>query len=205
MTRKEKETAQRKEHILQVAETLFAEKGLQNTSVADIAQAAEFGVGTIYKYFADKSTLIDSLMVVRTESHFDNMEAALDDTLSPPEAVERLIEAFLMSINRHRRFFKIFFTYYLPALESNALSPGLKTLEKRKLELFSRVNDIFRKGMDSGQFVNVGDEAYLTATTWGVLMSFYFLLQRKSRGVIDVQQMKQTIQQLLFDKVRLTV
>lgn len=204
MTRREKEESERKAHILAAAERLFAEKGPNNTSVSDIAQAAEFGVGTLYKYFKDKSTLVTSLMEARIQEHFDSLEAALDPALSPPEAIERLIEAFLLSVNQRQAFFKVYFMWFHPASESATMSPSLKLLEKRKWELFSRVDDIYRKGIDQGYFVDIGDEEFLTATTWGVLMSFYFLAQRRDEGAIDIVKMKQTIQQLLFERVRLS-
>ncbi|MBN2716045.1 MAG: TetR/AcrR family transcriptional regulator [Deltaproteobacteria bacterium] len=204
MTRKEKEEVERKAHILSVAEELFAQKGLQNTSVADIAQAAEFGVGTLYRYFADRETLISSLLTQRITEHYDALEAAINSELTPPETIDRLIEAFLTSINRRRSFFKIYFTWFHPGADNTALSPRLHALEQRKWELFARVDDIYRKGIEQGYFLDVGDEGYLTATTWGVLMSFYFFAQKRYNGAIDVSAMKATIQQLLFEKVRLS-
>ena len=47
-TRKEIEEEARRQHILITAERLFAERGLIDTSVADIAKEAEFGIGTLY-------------------------------------------------------------------------------------------------------------------------------------------------------------
>jgi len=204
MTRKEKEVAERKAHILATAEKLFASKGLQNTSVADIAQAAEFGIGTIYKYFQDKHTLIASLLEERVAEHYDALDAAISSHLSPPEAVERLIEAFLSSIKRRSDFFKIYFTVFHPALEATSFFPELDRLDERKRELFARVDDIYRRGIDQGYFIDVEDEEYLTATTWGVLMSFYFLAQKRFNGAIHVEKMKRIIKQLLFEQVRLT-
>ena len=204
MTRKEKEVAERKAHILNIAEKLFAQKGLQNTSVADIAQAAEFGIGTLYKYFTDKNTLIASLLEERLMEHYDGLEAAISSPMSPPEAVERLIQAFLSSIKRRSDFFRIYFTVFHPALETTAFFPGLEQLEQRKRELFSRVDDIYRQGIDQGHFIDVENEEYLTATTWGVLMSFYFLAQKRFNGAIHVEKMTRIIQRLLFEQVRLT-
>ena len=204
MTRKEKEEAKRKDHILATAEALFAEKGLQHTSVADIAHAAEFGVGTLYRYFQDKDTLIASLLEARITEHFDTIEAALDNESSPPELIDHFIEAFLKSVSRRKAFFKIYFTCFHPATDNTALSPKLELLEKRKWELFARVDDIYRKGIEKGYFLNVGDESYLTATTWGILMSFYFLAQIRYNGAINIVKMKEAIQRLLFEKVRLS-
>lgn len=203
-SRKETEEASRKEHILKVAESLFAQKGLQNTSVADIAHMAEFGIGTLYKYFSDKNTLIASLVEIRILEHFDTLEHALQSDGNPPALIEKFISAYLHSINRRRDFFKVYFTNFHPASNNETLL-GLENLEKRKMELFGRVDDIYKKGIESGYFLNVGDAGYLTAATWGMLMAFYFRAEHKRNGEFNVAKMKEILQKLLFEKVRLSI
>lgn len=51
----------KKEAILKAALELFAERGFHGTSVADIADRAKVGAGTIYRYFQDKEALVNSL------------------------------------------------------------------------------------------------------------------------------------------------
>jgi TetR/AcrR family transcriptional regulator, repressor of fatR-cypB operon len=51
----------KKEAILTAALELFAERGFHGTSVADIAEKARVGAGTIYRYFQDKEALVNSL------------------------------------------------------------------------------------------------------------------------------------------------
>jgi AcrR family transcriptional regulator len=51
----------KKDDILNAALELFAERGFYGTSVADIAERAKVGAGTIYRYFEDKEALVNSL------------------------------------------------------------------------------------------------------------------------------------------------
>jgi AcrR family transcriptional regulator len=53
-----------RERILQAAAELFTERGLDVT-LNDIAHHAGVGVGTVYRRFPDKETLIDALFEVR--------------------------------------------------------------------------------------------------------------------------------------------
>jgi Transcriptional regulator len=46
-----------REKILEAAEQLFLEKGLENTSMIDIAQAAEITKVTLYRYYPDRHPL----------------------------------------------------------------------------------------------------------------------------------------------------
>ena len=51
----------KKDAILNAALELFAERGFYGTTVADIAEKAKVGAGTIYRYFQDKEALVNSL------------------------------------------------------------------------------------------------------------------------------------------------
>ena len=51
----------KRDAILDAALELFAERGFHGTSVAMIAEKAQVGAGTIYRYFADKDVLVNSL------------------------------------------------------------------------------------------------------------------------------------------------
>lgn len=60
--RRQREKEQRYETILGAAETLFVKKGYHQTSLEEIAEAAEVSVGTVYFYFKNKEELLISLM-----------------------------------------------------------------------------------------------------------------------------------------------
>lgn len=52
-----------KKTIIQSAIVLFAQKGLKDTSIADIMQKANLGIGTFYNYFQSKDDLLRSLLI----------------------------------------------------------------------------------------------------------------------------------------------
>lgn len=59
--RKAKEKEELKELILQAAKKLFAEKGIGQTTIRNIANAIEYSVGTVYVYFKDKKEILHEL------------------------------------------------------------------------------------------------------------------------------------------------
>ncbi|MFI6364995.1 TetR/AcrR family transcriptional regulator [Nocardia sp. NPDC050630] len=51
-----------REHILDTAAELFGERGIANTSTNRIAAEAGVSIGTVYRYFADRSVIVEELL-----------------------------------------------------------------------------------------------------------------------------------------------
>ena len=71
--------ARTQEKIEQVALALFAEKGVDRTTIGDIARAAGIAEGTIYRHYAGKEELIWQLFshnYLRLAAQLDSLQAA---------------------------------------------------------------------------------------------------------------------------------
>ncbi|GIP38991.1 TetR family transcriptional regulator [Paenibacillus sp. J31TS4] len=68
-----KATLNKKENILRASLELFAERGFDGTTVPMIADRAEVGAGTIYRYFENKEALVNVL--------FQDCVAGLSDSI----------------------------------------------------------------------------------------------------------------------------
>jgi AcrR family transcriptional regulator len=106
--RKEKEYLTHRGEILKMAEQVFAAKGFFLTTMDEIAQEAEFGTGTIYKYFPSKEdlyfTLIDEKMVEINRL----AKAVLSEGAPVPERIEKMLRVQLEFIEKNRDFFRIY-------------------------------------------------------------------------------------------------
>ena len=60
LPRRERGRLLQRREILDAALKLFSEKGYHNVSIHEIAKEAEFGIGTLYKFFANKRGAIQS-------------------------------------------------------------------------------------------------------------------------------------------------
>ena len=54
--------AQRRKRIISVARELFETRGINATSMSDIAKAAELSRGALYRCFSDKEILVDAFL-----------------------------------------------------------------------------------------------------------------------------------------------
>ncbi|PPJ21649.1 TetR family transcriptional regulator [Nocardia nova] len=62
-----------REHILDTAAQLFTERGIANTSTNRIAAEAGVSIGTLYRYFADRTVIVQELiqrLMASGEKHF---------------------------------------------------------------------------------------------------------------------------------------
>jgi len=57
-----KKKQKRRKRIIQAATALFQQKGYVDTTIGDIADQAEVGVGTIYNYFSSKNEILLDLV-----------------------------------------------------------------------------------------------------------------------------------------------
>jgi len=97
-TRVERRKRRTRERIFQTALKLFLEKGLDETTVAEIAEAADIGKGTFFTYFPTKESIFSEV-----SSHLvDAMEESLDAAGRAGESVEaKFLALFRPAIDWH--------------------------------------------------------------------------------------------------------
>lgn len=93
------------ERIIDAAEALILERGLDNITIKDIARRAESSVGAFYARFADKEALLRTVF----DRFCEQAEATIDTALAPDKwagaAFEELVRtglAFLIRVFRER-------------------------------------------------------------------------------------------------------
>jgi AcrR family transcriptional regulator len=94
------DAARNRELILATARRLFAEHGVRNVSMDDIAAAAGVGKGTVYRRFGGRATLVVALL---DAEHADLQERCLrgDPPLGPGVPPRRRLDAFFEELGRH--------------------------------------------------------------------------------------------------------
>ena len=77
--------------ILEVASRLYAARGYERVSMADVAAAAGLSEGTLYNYFRDKSDLVLSVGLTSLERNIAGAEAITDTATSLEDGLRQLI------------------------------------------------------------------------------------------------------------------
>ena len=135
-----------RQDLLAAAVRVLAHKGFHDTKIADIAAAADVGVGTFYLHFETKDSLFDALVdetIARLKATVDAARRATDD---PIERMTRANVAFCRFAQENREVFRIVFGH--PAAYHDAI--------RRAQSLFAAdVEENIRHGIAAGAFAPI--------------------------------------------------
>jgi AcrR family transcriptional regulator len=129
----------KREHILIVAEEHFGQKGFEGTSVRDIAQSAGVNLAMISYYFGSKEKLLEALIEFRTEYAYGILEELnKDETLSPWDKIDRLVEFYVDRILGNLRFHNIMYLAN-SAARSDEIMTRIIAIKMRNLEQITKI------------------------------------------------------------------
>jgi AcrR family transcriptional regulator len=129
--------------LLAAATRVLAERGFHRTKVADIAAAADVGVGTFYLHFPDKEALFDAVVEETVRRLKTAVDAARARETTAVGKVEAANAAFFRFAHENREVFKIVFGH--AAAYDDAI--------RRAQALFiADVEETVREGIAAGAF-----------------------------------------------------
>ncbi|MBN2383388.1 TetR/AcrR family transcriptional regulator [bacterium] len=108
-TRRAREKMQRQQDILRVAKTMFWKQGFQNTTMKQIADAAELAAGTLYLYFPSKKEIYAELLIQGYDLLIQKFTTVLKMKIPPREKAAKLIDAFFDFAASYPEYFDIIF------------------------------------------------------------------------------------------------
>ncbi len=147
-----------RQHILEAAEQVFAERGFESAKLSEISATADLSMGTIYAIFPGKEDLFRAILDERGQELLQIARGVAAPELTPRQALEALIEAYIDYFVAHPGFLRM----YLRLGTSWVLGPSLGTESQVRLwsEIHALQADVFRRGVEQGVFADE-DPAFL--------------------------------------------
>jgi AcrR family transcriptional regulator len=96
-----------RQHILDEAAKVFAEKGLVNTKIGDLAEAAGVSQGLLYRYFADKDEVFISLLERAINGVINYAQTTIQQSGTPLEKLQWMTEQILQGMSEEPAYFKL--------------------------------------------------------------------------------------------------
>jgi AcrR family transcriptional regulator len=146
MTRRERKKLEAKKAIISAAISLFQQKGFADTTIADIMDEADFGIGTFYNYFQSKEEILKHFLgeiIVDLNNSYLKL-AASDKSAADILAQMMLLTGQLLDENR----------FVLPlflSIDYNHTA-GKKAVQEDTLTFKAIFVKIVRKGQAAGEF-----------------------------------------------------
>nr|CAD6438211.1 TetR/AcrR family transcriptional regulator [Rhizobium sp. Q54] len=146
MRRQRRKAEETREDILATAETLFRQRGVAKSSIADIAHELGMSPANVFKHFGSKAVLVDAIC----DRHISRMIerfTPFDEPLPAPDRLARvackLMEAHLQDLRENPFFLEMIFVM------SDADLPSGRHYEELVQNLF---RDLIRQGVESGVY-----------------------------------------------------
>lgn len=175
-----RDAAANRVRILQTAEKLFAEHGVAHVNMADIAQAAEVGKGTLYRRFTNKAelclALMDSQMIDFQNGMIARMQQMSAQNVPKMEQLDQFVDALIYFTDAHA-----------PLLCEVQRAGLLQEQEPDGLELphfwqYMTVNGLLKAAVANGELSAGLDIDYLADALLAPLKADIFYYQREVRG-----------------------
>lgn len=148
ITRRERKKIHSKKAIVEAAVKLFSCKGFQETSVADIMNEADLGIGTFYNYFESKDEILKSLLNEIVEEIRTSFESSLQQEAKTAAVIlAETVRLTAMLLDKNRFVLPLFLRAAdRSALPKAAMHPSGEAPFKL---IFDR---IIKAGQNSGEF-----------------------------------------------------
>ena len=102
---------ERRDHLLAVARTVFANGGFQATTMDEIAHEAGFTKPILYQYFDSKTELYREVVTETAETLLNSLRAAVEDASTPRERIEVSFKVFFDMVVEETDAFRILFIH----------------------------------------------------------------------------------------------
>lgn len=87
-----------RERLIEVARQLFARKGVENTTMSDIASASDKGRRTIYTYFKSKRDIFNAVISSESDDLMVQLRQIVYSSMSPVEKIYEYINCRLKTM-----------------------------------------------------------------------------------------------------------
>jgi AcrR family transcriptional regulator len=191
--RKEREFNMRRVEILQQAEKVFATKGFHNVTMAEIADASGFSIGSLYQFFKGKEDLYITMISEKLDLMYAEVRKAPAATENIIDKIELLIDAHIQFVEKNTDFFLVFIKGDKASV-SEDMASLYKKLSDGYYDHITFIENLLKDGIDRGVLRNLPSrdmaEALFflmrsSAVTWMINPTKESLLSQK-RFILDI-------------------
>lgn len=194
---RERKKLQRLRRIVESAESLFIQKGFINTTIQDIAEQAEVGLGTLYLYARGK----EDLLVLVFKQH---ILAMIEQAFAAVDPADSLLDQMMTFFDEHIEYHKRDQSLSRTVLKELSFS----STEQRRQDIAEIMEASYEKLRELIELAATpGDEqpVYPGTLSWSAFALYYHLLQGFLCGFLDEDGFRKNLRNALSMLLNQTV
>lgn len=160
--------------LLDAAEEVFGNKGYYETTLKEIAELAEFSVGSVYSFFENKDDLFRQIFLRRGEEFVPKLREVLaPDAGTPLDQLHRLVDFEVGWFRANRHFGRLYLRHSSATMLSTDRDVDA-AMAANYDEAMRLQADLFRRGQAADQ-LRAGDPEVLARLFSGLVAAFQAL------------------------------
>jgi len=204
--RKEREKEHRKEEILDAAQKVFFEKGLNTATMDEIAEAAELSKGTLYLYYKSKEDIYLAVMMRGMDKLYGRLEPIVATDDSTIKKIVKFGESYKEYFHSDRKFFRMFHFLQAPQFHKQVSDEMKQACDMESKKMWDLFIGLLRHGMEEGKLRSDLNPVEVAIILWSSATAL--LLRLDSEGEawkeqlnIDLEHAFQVSTGLLFNAI----
>ena len=140
-------TSRTRDKLIEAARQLFAHKGMENTTMNDIASASDKDRRTIYTYFKNKHEIYDAVLERDSENMVTVLRQVAASDIPAVEKLDKYIKWHFDTSDERRSLYQSFKSIIT---RDNKRLKAVKELSRKKEEEI--LSEILEEGLNRGEF-----------------------------------------------------
>jgi AcrR family transcriptional regulator len=186
--RKAWEQEQRKQRIVDMAETVFFQRGYDGATLPVIADAAGYNKRTLYLYFKDKEDIFLAVVLRGLEILRDKLKESIDGTASSSIGLQEIAAAFFNFSMDHPQYLDLIMAYedryfvYHDRTASTNPDSHLERCQQASDDMARLVTSAIEAGMARGGVTSDLTAHQLMLILWGQIVGVMKILRMREKN-----------------------
>jgi len=173
VSRREREKRRQRRDVLAAALDLFSARGYHHVSMQEIAQRAEFAVGTLYNFFENKEGLYGALVLELADTFDQALMKAMEEADDDVDKLRNYIRTKGEMFRKNAAMIRLYFgetrgSTFTPIADLNA------KIRSRHTRTIRTLASIFENGIRKGRFEAIAPPAFLAVALDGMINAVLF-------------------------------
>ena len=197
------EVRDKKKHILESAEKLFAAKGFEASTVRDIADEAGVNLAMISYYFGSKEKMMESLFQERMINTKLKVQQLLsNEHISPFGKVEIMLDDYIKKVIENQSFYKILLCEQVMKKNPEIIRM-LRELKMEYAAMFTELvkdgqkKKVFKKNIDVVLALNT-----MTGTVTQIIINKEYYIEFNNLTGLTEEELKNYLHSKLIDHLK---